>query len=63
MPTYVFECIPCKMVISQVRSVAQRDDVMRCTKCEAAMFRRLDFQGSHFKGEGFYSTDKRGKAK
>lgn len=58
MPTYLFECIPCRIVLSQVRSVAHRDDVIRCSKCESVMYRRLDFGGTQFKGSGFYSTDK-----
>ena len=59
MPTYLFECLACRMVVSQIRSVSQRDDSIKCPKCEMIMFRRLDFAGTKFNGDGFYSTDKR----
>jgi len=58
MPTYLFECLGCRLVVSQVRSVATRDDRMACPKCDLTMARRLDFGGVEFKGKGFYSTDK-----
>ena len=62
MPTYEYECKSCKFNFDFFQSMTD-EPLKSCPKCNKEL-RRLIYGGTGiiFKGEGFYVTEKSGKA-
>lgn len=58
MPTYDYVCDTCKHTFEQSVSLDLRDSIL-CIYCGDAEVRRIySATPIHFKGSGFYATDK-----
>lgn len=60
MPTYEYKCNKCSKTVMEVRSMNEATRFTSCIDCggEFAQVYRLT-GGPIFKGEGFYSNDKK----
>jgi putative FmdB family regulatory protein len=59
MPNYEYSCIECDVLKKIFRSINDQEIFPSCPKCGYLMTRVWNFQGGvHFKGSGFYTTDK-----
>ncbi len=57
MPTYLYKCDQCGIV--EVKHGMTEHSPYECPDCNSTNFRRVFKTGGvHFKGSGFYSTDK-----
>ena len=64
MPTYEYRCGACQHEFEQSRSMHLDsifgDDLLCCPQCGSSLtLRKLSVPAIHFKGPGFYSTDKK----
>lgn len=57
MPTYEFKCPKCSEV-TETNCEYEDLTVPVCEECGTLMIRTYSPPGIHFKGSGFYSTDK-----
>lgn len=57
MPAYDFKCTVCDQVFEITRPSDERSPVT-CPACESAAKRVFTPIGVHFKGSGFYNTDR-----
>lgn len=51
MPVYCFKCIGCAHVQSEIRTIANRNEITKCEKCEIGVCSREMF------AEGVHSTE------
>lgn len=58
MPIYIYVCIECDKSTEITRGFSDTEIVPACEKCGYRMIRSYSLAGVHFKGSGFYSTDK-----
>jgi putative FmdB family regulatory protein len=58
MPTYAYCCKDCGYQVLENRAIDERDSATHCPKCNAVMYRPLNFGVVTFKGSGFYRNDK-----
>jgi len=58
MPVYSYSCDDCELVTQMVRPIADRDIPVTCLECNQIMRRIIEATPVHFKGSGFYATDK-----
>ena len=59
MPTYSYQCSSCKKPYSEVRSINDEQIKISCDDCNGSLIRKYEVQGISFKGDGFYSNDKK----
>jgi len=63
MPTYEYECTRCDHAFEEFKPMSAPKR-QRCPKCRGKVERLISGGlGIHFKGQGFYVTDSRGKNK
>lgn len=58
MPTYDYRCDGDKTLLSYTRTIQERDNPVACPNCGEDMRREYIATPVHFKGSGFYTTDK-----
>lgn len=58
MPVYSYSCKHCELVTQMVRPIADRDLTVICLDCQLPMQRIIEATPVHFKGSGFYATDR-----
>lgn len=60
MPTYEYRCseIPLHR-FTEVRGMDEKPTITECDQCKKPLVRLYEVRGINFKGDGFYSTDKR----
>ena len=56
MPIYTYEC-PCGQVLDINHPMSETPDI-ECNNCDSMMHKVFGVAGIHFKGSGFYTTDK-----
>ena len=56
MPIYTYEC-PCGQVLDINHPISETPDI-ECNNCDSMMHKVFGVAGIHFKGSGFYTTDK-----
>lgn len=61
MPTYEYDCMPCGLRYTKVRTISETDPGYQCSECKAALVRVYSNVGVTFNGSGFYATDNRKK--
>lgn len=62
MPVYEYECEDCG--IFEIKQSIKEDSLINCPKCHKNGLKRiLSICSSHFKGDGFYSTDYKNNGK
>jgi putative FmdB family regulatory protein len=59
MPTYSYQCKECSKTFTEVRSMSEEPKINSCTECKKPVQRLYEVRGVNFRGNGFYSTDKR----
>lgn len=59
MPTYSYKCNQCLEVYTEVRGMNDKPKVNKCELCKVDLVRVYEVRGISFKGDGFYTTDKR----
>lgn len=59
MPTYNYKCKNCSKVYSEIRGMNDEPTVSDCTDCKVPVIRLYEVRGISFKGDGFYSNDKK----
>lgn len=59
MPTYSYKCNECLEVYTEVRGMHEEQKIEKCSKCKKPVTRLYEVRGITFRGNGFYSTDKR----
>lgn len=57
MPTYDYKCPNCKKIHTIQHSLSD-ENKRECATCKCEMNRTYGAIPAHFKGEGFYTTDK-----
>jgi putative FmdB family regulatory protein len=57
MPNYEYKCMLCNENMILKRSIEERDDQVKCAKCNNPALRIYHSVNAVFKGGGFYSTD------
>lgn len=60
MPTYEYYCKECDSVFTENRGMTEKSKLGFCPLDETPLLRKYDVSIS-FKGDGFYSTDKKKK--
>jgi putative FmdB family regulatory protein len=58
-PIYDFQCPNCSTKVEQKRAIEAHTPAPMCGDCLVAMERVFSETPVHFKGAGFYSTDRR----
>ncbi len=56
MPTYDYKCI--EGHVQTINHGFNSEPIVYCGKCTALMKKMISAPATHFKGSGFYSTDK-----
>lgn len=59
MPTYSYKCPDCFEIYTEVRGMNDKPKVSQCEMCKKPLLRIYEVRGISFKGDGFYTTDKR----
>lgn len=60
MPTYSYKCSEKpEHRFTEVRGMNEEQTITECTHCKKPVIRLYEVRGINFKGDGFYSTDKR----
>ena len=59
MPTYSYKCGECLDLYTEVRGMNDEPKVKECEQCRKPLLRVYEVRGISFKGDGFYSIDKR----
>lgn len=57
MPTYDYECPRCRLVL-ELQHPMSDSSPRYCQDCESVLVKRIQAAPVHFKGAGFYRTDK-----
>lgn len=55
---YEYECPACGNVLLVIRSIHDIEVEYDCPQCSTTLNRKWESPPTHFKGSGFYSTDK-----
>ena len=58
MPVYSYVCEACELLTQMPRPMIDRDIPVICLECKQQMKRVIEAAPVHFKGKGFYATDK-----
>jgi len=61
MPTYEYKCSKCKKSYYEVRSISEDQKLKKCENCDVGLIRVFGTPTVTFKGEGFYSVDKKSR--
>ena len=60
MPAYSYKCSENpEHRFTEVRGMNEGQRITECTECKKPVVRLFEVRGINFKGDGFYSTDKR----
>lgn len=60
MPTYEYKCSEKpEHRFTEIRGMNEASRITECTECKKPVVRLFEVRGINFKGDGFYSTDKR----
>lgn len=59
MPRYLYTCKRDDTRTIVIREIHQEEELPTCIICGKPQVRLYDFNSVHFKGDGFYSTDKK----
>lgn len=59
MPIYSYKCNKCLKVYSETRGMYEDSKMGNCTDCKVPVIRLYEVRGISFKGDGFYSNDKK----
>lgn len=59
MPTYEYLCKDCNKQYEEVRGITEAQTLTNCTDCKSVLVRKFGVQSIKFKGDGFYSNDKK----
>ncbi len=59
MPIYSYKCNKCLKVYSETRGMYEESKMSDCTDCKVPVIRLYEVRGISFKGDGFYSNDKK----
>lgn len=60
MPTYEYKCSEKpEHRFTEIRGMNEQPKITECTECKKPVVRLFEVRGINFKGDGFYSTDKR----
>jgi putative FmdB family regulatory protein len=60
MPTYEYKCSEKpEHRFTEIRGMNEAPRITECTECKKPVVRLFEVRGINFKGDGFYSTDKR----
>ena len=59
MPTYEYNCKLCGRMYQEVRSIIEAELLVDCEDCHEPLIRKFGVQSIKFKGDGFYSNDKK----
>jgi putative FmdB family regulatory protein len=61
VPTYQYKCKKCELLITENRSINSESSIGKCPadKCNGQVSQVYGTIGIGFKGQGFYSTDKK----
>lgn len=60
MPIYDYDCPVCQKAYSEVRGINEDTKLINCDNCNVKLIRRYNVSVA-FKGNGFYTTDKKEK--
>ena len=55
---YEYECPNCGNILLVIRSIHDIELEYECPQCSSTLNRKWEAPPTHFKGSGFYSTDK-----
>lgn len=56
--SYDYECLNCGVILLIQRSIHEKEAEYECPQCSSILVRMWASPPAHFKGSGFYSTDK-----
>ena len=59
MPAYEYDCMPCALRYTKIRTMSEADPGYQCDKCNNPLVRVYSNVGVTFNGNGFYRTDNR----
>jgi putative FmdB family regulatory protein len=59
MPIYSYKCKKCLGVYSEHRGINDNPKLNTCAICKVELVRLYEVRGVSFKGDGFYSNDKK----
>jgi hypothetical protein len=59
MPAYEYDCMPCALRYTKIRTMSEVDPGYNCDKCNGSLVRVYSNIGVTFNGNGFYRTDNR----
>lgn len=59
MPTYEYQCNKCSKSVTEVRSITQSQEDDNCSDCDGKLYQVYGKMAISFKGDGFYTTDKK----
>ena len=57
MPSYEYDCMPCAIRYTKIRSMSENDPGYQCETCNQSLVRVYSNIGVTFNGSGFYKTD------
>ncbi len=61
VPVYNYKCPKCEIIVEQEHKMDANPPVMDCTECKVSLFKMFTFGGVAFRGDGFYSNDKKSR--
>ena len=61
MPVYSYKCPKCEIIVEEDHKMDATPKVTECAKCKVSLVKTFAFGGVNFKGDGFYSNDKKAR--
>ena len=59
-PTYEYICRLCEIDYEEIRAITEPQKLLDCPECGETLYRKFGTLAVSFRGDGFYTTDKKG---